>query len=339
MVNPTAASGAAGRRWPAVEAALRAAGTEVDTAFTEGPGHARELARAAASRGRDAVAAVGGDGTVHEVVGGLLEGAPRGAPLPSLAVLPLGSGNDFAAALRLPADPLAAARTVTSVPPRPVDAGRVETLDGERRFFANGVGAGFDARVALRARAIPRLTGPALYGTALLWELTTLRTPPLRVRVDGREVHDGPACMVTISNGPRHGGGFHLCPGAEVDDGLLDVLVVEKLSRRRLLSFLSASLKGGMAEAPGIRRHRGREVELRAGGDVPAHVDGEILSHGAHRLRFELLPGRLPVLAPAPRPGGTAAPRARPPRPAPGPRRPGGRGGPPPRPARRSPRT
>ncbi len=299
VVNPTAGSGRAARGWPAVEAELRAAGMDVETVVTRAPGHARELAAEAVAQRRPAVAAVGGDGTVHEVVAGLLEAAGT-APPPSLAVLPLGSGNDFAAALGLPADPLEAARTLAGARPRPVDAGRVETGGGEARFFANGVGAGFDARVALRARSIPRLTGPALYGTALLWELALLRTPSVEVRVDGRDGFEGPACMVTVSNGPRHGGGFQLCPGAAVDDGALDVLVVEAVSRRRLLGFLSGSLKGGVPEAPGVRRLRGREVELRAGGDLPAHVDGEILSTGAHRIRLEVLPGRLRVLAPDP---------------------------------------
>lgn len=291
VVNPSAGSGQAGRRWETIRDRWRDDGLELEERLTTGPGHAEELAEEAASAGWPALVAVGGDGTVHEVANGLL-GAARGEATIPMGVIPVGSGNDFVRALDTPPDPMEAARALPGAEPRRVDAGRVNG-----RFFMNGVGAGFDARVAIRARGIPWLKGTPLYGLALLRELISLHTPEVRVRLDDREVAAGPVTLVTSSNGPSHGGGFLLCPEARVDDGELDLLVVEALPRRQVLGFLTSSLQGGHPGRPGVHLHRGRRVEISSADPLPVHVDGEILDRAATRLEIEILPGRLTVLA------------------------------------------
>lgn len=292
VLNARAGSGRARRAWDAAARAWGRDGLEVAHAHTEGPGHAETLAADAVRAGWPVVVAMGGDGTIHEVVNGLLRAAGEDGAPPPLGIVPCGSGNDFVKALGTPTDPEAAARALARAPGRPVDAGRVN-----QRHFVNGVGVGFDARVAFRARSIPWLKGTPLYGTALLAELRRNVSPSVRLRIDGVDVAHEPVTLITVSNGPSHGGGFLLCPAARADDGALDVLVAASLPRRGILRFLARSLKGSHGGLPGIRFHLGRSVEITSDDPLPVHVDGELLDHAAHRLAIDVLPGRLKVLA------------------------------------------
>lgn len=291
IVNPTAGSGRAGRRSGGFVDGWRDGGAAVRVVHTTGPGHATRLATEAVDAGWGAVVAVGGDGTVHEVGQALLQSAGD-APTVALGIVPLGSGNDFARAVGLPADPDDAARALPSMTARSVDAGRVND-----RFFLNGVGIGFDARVAVRARSIPFLRGTALYGLALLRELATWNGPAVTVHLDGREVARGTVTMITATNGPSHGGGFHLCPAAVVDDGVLDLLVADAMPRRGVLSFLVHALEGRHGADAGIHLATGRSVQVSAASPLPVHVDGEVVEDGWADLDIAILPGRLRVLA------------------------------------------
>lgn len=290
ILNPAAGRGAAARARERLETALGASGTEHRVEETAGPGHATELAERAVAEGWGAVAAVGGDGTVHEVANGLLRAAGDGPTLP-LGIVPVGSGNDFAKLVGAPDDPAAAVRRILAAAPRRVDAGRV----GER-FFTNGVGVGLDARVAVEAGRVRRLRGMAIYLVALARVLRSFRPPRMRVWLDGVEVADRPLTLVTVGNGGCHGGGFWICPAARIDDGELDVCMAEALGTFGILDLLPRVMRGTHVGRPGVAFHRARRVRISSPDALPVHADGEVLAEAAHELEIEILPGKLTLL-------------------------------------------
>ncbi|MDT0631884.1 diacylglycerol kinase family lipid kinase [Rubrivirga sp. S365] len=300
LLNPAAADGRAGRRRPALVAALAAAGLDADVVATRGPGDAERLARGA---GRAAlVVAAGGDGTVYEVVNGL---TAHGRGGPALGVLPLGTGDDFASALGVPPRLDDAARVLTATPPRPLDLGEVtwdDVAGAHVRRFANALGAGFDAHVAWLVAETKWLGGRAAYLAAVPRALWAWRRPTVsaRVSVGGAVVFDGPLFLCEVGNGPSVGGGFRLTPDAVLDDGLLDVCLAGHLTPTRAVRLLPRSLTGAHTAAPEVVTGRGRRVEVEAtAGPLTLHADGEVLALDARRVRADVLPGALRVVAPA----------------------------------------
>ncbi len=301
ILNPAARNGTAGRRRAKLEAAFRAAGLPVRWAMTEGPGHGAALARAAAQTS-DAVIAVGGDGTVHEVGRGLIEGGGSAA----LGVVPFGTGNDFARALRMPGSARAAIRALAHAEIVAVDYGRVrwrEESDVREEVFVNAMGLGFDARAADEGARTKRLPGLSAYLLAVFRALRRRVEPGARLFVGtpehpGAPLFDGKLLFVTAGNGFSSGGGFRLTPRASLTDGLLEVLVVEAAPTRRILSILPFALWGrhlGFREAH-AHRVPAFFAELAVG--VPLHADGEVLSRAARRIAVEVAPGGLRVLVP-----------------------------------------
>jgi diacylglycerol kinase (ATP) len=136
-----------------------------------------------------------------------------------------------------------------------------------------------------------------LYGWALLKVLRDLRSPHIRVTIDGTTVVDRRLTLVTVGNGACHGGGFWLCPDAKVDDGLFDICVAEEVGVARLLRLLPKVISGTHVKLPEVSILRGKRVEIYSSEPLPVHADGEIFSVASHELDLELLPGRLTVLA------------------------------------------
>ncbi len=260
---------------------------------TIGPGHATELA--AATPPGSTVVAIGGDGTVHEVAKGLLRTGSASDPTAgrALAVLPLGSGDDFAFSLGISRTDLGAAleRIVTGER-RFVDLGAV---NGEP--FLNAIGTGFDAEVADRVRTSPRfLKGLAGYLYSVVVTLARLERVPAQVMVDGAVVHDGPALLVATQNGPRSGGSFVFAPGALSDDGLLDVVVAGDVGRLGVLRLLPKVMAATHLSDPAVALHRGRSVRIVWEEPRQAHADGELLPVSAS-YEIELRAGALPVVS------------------------------------------
>ena len=287
IVNPTAGRGAAAKAWPAVRDALAAGGARVQLAPTRGRGHAMELAEAAAAEW-PVIVAVGGDGTVHEVVNGLLRASAPGEAAAALGIVPVGSGNDFALLAGLSRDPGEAARRIAAGDERRVDVGRVGS-----RWFTNGVGVGLDAHVAVEANRARRLRGIGIYLWALAKVLRSFTPPVMRVEIDGGEVMERPMTLVTVGNGGRHGGGFWICPDARIDDGLLDVCVCDGLSKPRILRFLPKVMRGTHVGESCVHLRTARRVRISIESPVPVHADGEILAEDARELEIEIEAGRL----------------------------------------------
>jgi diacylglycerol kinase (ATP) len=241
----------------------------------------------AVQRGDDVLAVLGGDGSAHLAAQAL---AGTGT---ALAVLPGGSGNDLATALGVPADPVKAARRVVealrSGQRQRIDLGRV---DGAA-YFTTVLCTGFDASVNARANAMRWPAGPLRYDLAVLAELTALRPRPVRVHADGAVV-ELEAILVAVGNGPCYGGGLRICPGAALSDGLLDVIAIAAVSRRRLLRVFPRLRVGGHIDEPEVTALRGADVRIEGDPGWPVYADGE--SQGTLPVTVHCEPGALTVI-------------------------------------------
>ncbi len=297
IVNTAAGSGRAGARWPALARELERAGLACDVVFTDGEGAAARLATGAARIGRPAVLAVGGDGTVHEVVNGLMAAVEDGYTPPPLGVVPGGTAQDFARSAGIPLGARAAVAYLARAGPRPVDVGRIDFGDGGRCYFANYAGAGFDAMVAARAKAWGHaLRGALPYVVGFFAVLRGYHNQQFVVRLDD----DSPLVparrinMVIVANGSSYAGVLRMAPHADLTDGLLDVTVVGDVGRLELLAHLPLAAFGGHLRHPKVTALRARAVAISARQSTLVQADGELV--GVLPARFQVLPGALQLL-------------------------------------------
>lgn len=283
IVNRFAGRHGAGRIWAQLQA--RTDLTRAWTcAMTEYPGHARELAADAARRGISRVVAVGGDGTVNEVASGLVHSQTL------LAMIPAGTGNDVTNNLGIPSDPIAAARLAQTGEARLLDVGEVQTTERSASFL-NVAGFGFDAEVAWRVNRMPRLLGGTLpYLAGVVQTLWRYASPPMRLEIDGEPI-DGRVFLVAVANCHSYGGGMQIAPGAQPDDGLLDVCLVKDLSKLEVLRVVPRIYRGGHVDHPAVQIFRCRTVTAVATDRVLCHADGELA--GALPARFAIRPAAL----------------------------------------------
>jgi diacylglycerol kinase (ATP) len=267
---------------------FRAQGWSVDLARSEAPGHAVELAQRAADDGACHIVAVGGDGTVHEVANGLLRHGADAA----VAIVPVGTGNDFAKLLGLSGcDPARAVRRLTSGQRRRFDVGRV--LD---EYFVNSMGFGFGAEVVRVRNAMRRLPGPLSYLVPVLKAFAGFE-PPLYELSSGDRHTRGRIMMVEVCNGTTAGGSYRFAPDADPSDGYLDVCVVRELSGPRFLAAVPRVMRGTHLDMPEVTLFRSRELTVRAlERPLLLHLDGELRTPGVMECRVVLEPGRLSVL-------------------------------------------
>ncbi|MGQ0777136.1 MAG: diacylglycerol/lipid kinase family protein [Pseudonocardiales bacterium] len=288
IINPRSGRGAAARVAVAVAETLRAVVPELEATVTDDAAATSRLATLAAQRGDDVLAVLGGDGTAH-----LAAQAVAGTGT-ALAVLPSGTGNDLAAALGIPADPIGAARHVTdalrSGRRRRIDLGRV----AGGSCFTTVLCTGFDAAVNARANAMRWPAGPRRYDLAVLAELAALTPRQVLVSAGDTEVVL-PATLVAVGNGPQYGGGLRICPGAELDDGLLDVIVIAAVSRRRLLRVFPRLRTGRHVDEPEVTVLRGNTVRIEGNLGWPVYADGE--PQGTLPVTVRCEPGALTVVA------------------------------------------
>lgn len=299
IVNPAAGRGRTRRLWPQVAAALAAEGLRFELAQTRTPGEAEQLAEAAA--GYAAVIAVGGDGTVHEVVNGLMRVPP--ARRPALGVLPLGSGDDYAKMVPPRAPGAARPRWQDAVQrlargaARAHDVGVMRNDEDGERYFANGMDVGFGAHVAHNFGALPGwLTGLGGYLTAIARTLLRYPSLELSVQLDDDAPIAQRSTITAVMNGRCFGGSFWACPEASAVDGLLDVLIAEEVSRMQILRLVPKLMSGRHVGEPVLRIVRARRVRIESDAPLPVEADGELPWRAARRLEIGILPGALRVL-------------------------------------------
>jgi diacylglycerol kinase (ATP) len=256
------------------------------------------------------VIAAGGDGTVHEVVNGLMRGAAE-APDVAFGVLPLGSGDDFAKMLP-PGVPVGAKAPGWEESVRRVARGRMQRFDVGRlsgkglrdglgdgpHYFANGMDVGFGAVGALNAARIRwPLTGMATYLAALAKTMIDYPTLTLRLQLDGGEPFEQASTMTAVMNGRCFGSGFWVCPEASPDDGVLDLMVTERVSRLQILRLVPKIMRGAHGGDPALKLLRARRVVIESREPLVVEADGELPFEAARRVEVEVLPRRLAVIA------------------------------------------
>lgn len=287
IVNGTAGGGRCARRFEAVRDQLQRSFT-VDVRHTTGPGHGSVLARMAVDAGAEAVIAVGGDGTLHEVVNGLLPD-----PGAALAILPLGTGNSFARDFGVH-EPDAAVQALLSRRTRRCDAVRLTHSEGTL-YFANLLSLGFAARAGSLTNRRFKPLGAAGYIAAVLACLVRLQHDGFPHRLDDRALDAEPRTLLSFCNSRYTGGDMMMAPEAVVDDGLLDVVRIGPLGRRRFLRAFPRIFKGTHGAVPEISFDRASRVRFEGVGTCHVMLDGEVLQ--LEPLELEVLPGALEVVA------------------------------------------
>lgn len=329
VVNHAAARARAA--WPGVRAALERAGVSFDAHETPAPGEAQAATREALRAGYETVAAVGGDGTLSEVASGFFEPAEeaRGGAAPArlrpsaaLAVLPSGTGDDFARGLtggrREPLEAWLARLVAHCRAPRagPADAAQIRvttrTADvlwgsvadvrgGARRFVCLnavtlGIGAEVAARVGRQGARVRRLPGEARFALAAVAALAAWRDRRARVRVDEGEWRACRTNILAVTNGAYAGGGMHFSPGARIDDGQLDVLTACGLSTPSILRELSRIRRGGHLQNPRVTAMRGTRVRIETDDSDPLGVEADGDPRGHTPAEFHVIPSALRVV-------------------------------------------
>jgi len=284
--------------WARAEPLLRRAGLAWILHRTAGRGAATGIgAELAASEPDVTVLCVGGDGTVHEVANGLLRGG-LDRPRPTLAILPAGSGNDFARQLGIPRDMAAWARLMAAGPTRAIDAGHLGWAGGGE-WFLNVASFGFTGATALVTDRMGKRLGGLSYVVGAVRAIAGHRDYSLRIGLDGEPPRPVRLCAGVLANAAWFGSGMHVAPGALVDDGLLDVLTVEGAGRLRLLGLLAGVFGGWHLRSRTVSRRPAARVWLAWSGDLPFEADGEPLAV-ASPAEIGVFPAALRVVAPAP---------------------------------------
>ncbi len=292
IINSTAAQGRTGR----LQSELRqrfSDGTEF--VETRAVGHAELLAFDAARGDYGTIVAAGGDGTVHEIANGILLSENQHV---RLGLLPLGSGNDYAAACGIPRRWQDALEMLQSEGSSRVDVGEVCDANGRRQFFVNTLGLGLSGEIAMEARSIRRFRGVLKYGLAAL-KVVVRRRRILNTSMMLDDIRDSfrTTCLF-VAIGHREGGGFVIAPQAKIDDGWFDCLHVSDLSVVSILRSLPGLIRGVIPVHPGIRSFRCRTMTLESDAPLVVHLDGEPFiqpDDEQHRITVRLIPQAINV--------------------------------------------
>lgn len=300
IANPTSGRGTGGRLIPTIEALMKSHNLPFDLVQTERPWHAAELARTASRNGYDCVIASGGDGTVNEVLNGLIDAKRAGQNHTVMGVFSVGRGNDFAYSMGLPTDIEESVHVLAAGRTRWIDIGELHGgLYPQGRIFGNGVGIGFDAVVGFEAVKLAPLSGFASYLVgALKTMLLYYHAPKVEIQLD-EETLVLPSLMVSIMNGHRLGGGFFTTPRSKPDDGVFDLCIAGSMNRLEMIKVLLRVMKGTHEGHPGIQFRRSARVTVKAlTGNLPAHADGETMSTDANLLEVAMLPKAIELVVP-----------------------------------------
>jgi YegS/Rv2252/BmrU family lipid kinase len=301
VVNPASRGGATRKRFERILPRVREVLGACDIEWTRGPRDAERIAREGVRAGVERVVVAGGDGTMSEVVTGIL--AADLGRYAELAMLPLGTGGDLRRTLGVPADLEDALAAIARGERRPLDAGRArfQGRDGRETsvYFVNIASLGISGLTTELVNQAPKgLGGRVSFLVGTLRSIASYRAAdhPVELRLDGEVIHKGPLVLAAAANGRYFGGGMQVAPDARPDDGLLDVVVVPGLSKLRLLAELPRIYRGTHIGVGGVLSQRGRVLEATPlGGEPPwVEIDGEPL--GRLPARIEILPGALTLV-------------------------------------------
>ena len=301
IVNPTAGKGAAKKLLPEIEQVIDGLGLDYEIKFTDHPGHGIQLTEEACFEEYKTLVAVGGDGTVNEVINGMMRAKQKNALLPNLAVLPVGRGNDFSFGMGIPQDLVAACQLLANGNSREIDIGFVKGGDyPDGRYFGNGVGIGFDTVVGFEAAKLPHYIDgvPAYLYAALKTIFLYFKAPLIRLDIDG-EIIEQPCILVSMMNGRRMGGSFMFAPASESDDGILNLCIAGQVTRWQVIGLFPQVMSGTHEKNPAIKMLTGKAIKISAiEGTLPVHADGETICVAGDALEVDILPRALRLVSP-----------------------------------------
>lgn len=295
IVNPVSGNKRGEKVWKQIQKVLEAEKVAYEVRVTSKKGEARELARALLAQGNlKKIVAVGGDGTVNEVVNGWFDAEANCL----FGHIPTGSGNDFARAHRIPMEPLAAWKEIAAGEGERT----IDLLCLNKRIAVNAVGAGFDGQIAQTANEAYykkicnwlRL-GAVAYSISVLRVLFSYQPGTVYLEIDGEIFEQHDVWMITVSNVANYGGGMLISPQALPDDGLADICLIRKLGRWELLRAFPKIFTGGHVNHPAVQFYRGKEIKVSSELPLLAHADGEVVAETP--IQVELLPQRLRIIA------------------------------------------
>ena len=298
ILNPKAGGGRTAQVWTKVRADLPLG---VEALETKGPGHAAELTRMTLKQGADTIIAFGGDGTINEVVNGFFENEELVSDHAALAIIPHGTASDFRRILALPLDAKRAARVMHNGERRMIDVMKVRYTDKEGRrhlrYSINVTSFGMGGLVARRATgSLKALGGSIGFLLATLRTAMTFSGNLVTLKLDDSKTVNAHITNVAIGNGQYHGGGMWVCPGAMIDDGLLDVTLIQRLTPFELLKSLPDLYNGGILSRDNVQAHRVKYLRAESMEPVFVEIDGE--PAGRLPLEISVLPQTIRVWMP-----------------------------------------
>lgn len=287
IVNPIAGSGHCKERFEEACAVLKVRGVSFRTKYTESAGHASKLAQDAVLEGAKYIVAVGGDGTVREVASAIC--CNTGV---RFGILPFGTGNDLASALRIPTDPVEAAELILKGEALPTDLG-----SANGRIFTNICGLGFDVEVLRNTEKHKKgRSGMLPYFLGIIDSLLHRKKLHTYISVDGAEETEIDALLIAVCNGISFGGGMKVAPEAKQDDGLFDICIAKWVGFFRLIALLPTFIKGKHLGKKPIIYMRGKEITIRTDGRFTVELDGELIEKTP--LECRIVAGAIDIVRP-----------------------------------------
>ena len=295
IINPAARGGKTARQWPMISELLKRNDIPFDYAFTEGTGHGIDLAKEAVDAGYELVVAVGGDGTVNEVINGIVDKNGRGRA--TLGIICTGTGRDCIRSLNIPDDISKACELLATRDCINIDLGRAEYIsDGikNQRHYINTAGLGFPASVAARTKSLKRMGGTIPFLLAFATVFATYKANDIAFDIDGRMKQER-YLLIAINNGRYFGGGMKITPDADPCDGLLDVVTIKDVNKLRLIYNFPKLYKGTHVTHPKVDIYKAKSVDVQTSEKLLLQLDGEVV--GEAPASFRVIPSALRVVS------------------------------------------
>lgn len=294
IINPAARGGRTARQWPAISQQLKRNDIPFDYAFTEGAGHGTELAKEAVNEGYGTIVAVGGDGTVNELINGIVGEDGKGQA--RLGIICTGTGRDSIRSLNIPDDVGKACQTLADGNCADIDLGRAEFVCDRgktQRYYINTAALGFASAVAERTRRFKSLGGTVPFLIAFSTVFVSYRAKDIATDIDGR-IRQERILLIAVNNGRYFGSGMKIAPGANPCDGLLDVVTVRDVNKLRLLYNFPKLYRGTHTTHPMVNVYKAKDVRVQTSDSLLLQLDGEIA--GKAPAGFSIIPSALRVI-------------------------------------------
>lgn len=251
--------------------------------LTRAQGHAQEIA-GDLKESDSIIVVAGGDGTIHEVVNGIIGGNC------TLGILPIGSGNDFIKSLNINKNLRLCLENIREGDSITIDIGKINDI-----YFPNGLGIGFDAVVVMETSKIKHLRGALIYFYAVFKALNYYKNQRVKITIDGA-TEEKDIFMISVGNGTSMGGGFKLTPLAKLDDGLLDVCIFNSLTKMEVYKNLPKAIHGKHLELSQVDLRRTTKLTVESETGIPFHTDGELISTDSKKIEIEIVPNALKII-------------------------------------------